>query len=300
MVWIINGLIYGFFMALYTLVNQEYKINGYLMGIWRGFGISLVFTPFLYLLPVPTNAYYWLLLVAQGWMMGFYDSHLFFASANYGAGPTSRVMALTALVTTVLWWVITPSEFLQLFEDGTVFLTLILVLFGFTISYWYMIKDQVSKAVLDYMIPVIFAFSGMSIITKGIAVHGNNVWVSVVYYLVVVTFISGCYNTYFYIRREKPGFVNFFKNVFAWNVVKAGVYIISFSAALITAKTLALRVAPNPGYVVALVLTSPIFVFWINKYHKVPDDVSVKAGFSMIFCLVLLLLLASGDYGVID
>ena len=28
MLWIIDGLIYGFFTALYTLVNQHYKFNG--------------------------------------------------------------------------------------------------------------------------------------------------------------------------------------------------------------------------------------------------------------------------------
>ena len=46
MLWIIDGLIYGFFTALYTLVNQHYKFNGYLLGIWRGFGISFFFLPF--------------------------------------------------------------------------------------------------------------------------------------------------------------------------------------------------------------------------------------------------------------
>ena len=44
MLWIINGLIYGFFTALYTLVNQKYKMNGYLLGIWRGCGIAVIFT----------------------------------------------------------------------------------------------------------------------------------------------------------------------------------------------------------------------------------------------------------------
>ena len=46
MLWIINGLVYGFFMALYTLVNQKHKFNGYVLGVWRGFGISLLFLPF--------------------------------------------------------------------------------------------------------------------------------------------------------------------------------------------------------------------------------------------------------------
>ena len=77
-------------------------------------------------------------------------------------------------------------------------------------------------------------------------------------------------------------------------MIKAGLYVISFSAALITAKTLALRVAPNPGYVTALLLTAPIFVFALNRYNKVNDDVSVKAG------LVALMLLVTGNFGVND
>ncbi len=75
---------------------------------------------------------------------------------------------------------------------------------------------------------------------------------------------------------------------------------VAFSAALITAKTLALRVAPNPGYVTALLLVAPIFVYVLNRTRKIPDDVSVKAGFSMIFFLLLLILLVNGDYGITD
>lgn len=69
---------------------------------------------------------------------------------------------------------------------------------------------------------------------------------------------------------------------------------------MITAKTLALRVAPNPGYVTALLLVAPIFVYVLNRTRKILDDVSVKAGFSMIFFLLLLILLVNGDYGITD
>ncbi len=300
MLWIINGLVYGFFTALYTLVNQQYKFNGYILGIWRGFGIALIFLPFLFFLPVQTSAYNWFLLIFQGWLIGIYDSHLFFASADFGAGPTSRTMAVTALVTTVLWWIITPHLFFDLAENGNVFITLLLVLFGFTVSYWYMIKSPVSKAVAEYMTPAVFALAGMSIATKEIAMMGQNVWANIAYYLVVATFVSGLYNTIFFIKHNRPGFKGFFKQVFNRKIVSVGVYIISFSAALIASKTMAMRLAPNPGYVVALVLTAPVFVFVLNKYNKIPDNVSVKAGFAMLFFLVLLMLLVNGSWGVTD
>ena len=300
MLWVINGLIYGFFMALYTLVNQSKKFNGYILGMWRGFGVCLLFLPFLFFIPVQTSAYNWFLLIFQGLLIGIYDSHLFFASADFGAGPTSRAMALSVLLTAILWWLITPEMFFALLEDGNIFITLILILCGFTFSYWYMIKSDVSKAVLKYLFPAIFALSAMSIATKEIAMMGQDIWVNIVYYLVVATFVSGLYNLFFYVKHEKPGFIGFFKNVFNPNLIKTGAYIVGFSAVLIVAKTMAMRLSPNPGYVVALLLTAPIFVFLLNKYNKIPDDVSIKAGFSMLFFLALLIMLVNGGYGIND
>ena len=302
MLWVIDGLVYGFFTAIYTLFNQHYKLNGYVLGIWRGFGISLAFMPFLYFFPVPESAYYWFLLIFQGLLIGVYDSHLFFASADFGAGPTSRFMAITALVTTFLWWFLTPEQFEHLLGNGTVFISLILVLFGFTVSYWQMVQSPVSQKLVRYILPAVFALAGMSIATKEIAVHSQSgVWGAITYYLVVALFVSGCCYLFFYFRTQKKhGFKQFVADVFNRRTVWPGIYMVAFSAALITAKTLALRVAPNPGYVTALLLVAPIFVYVLNRTRKIPDDVSVKAGFSMIFFLLLLILLVNGDYGITD
>lgn len=300
MLWIINGLIYGFFTAVYTIFNQHYKLNAYLLGIWRGIGIGLIFLPFCFLFEVPKSAFYWFLLIAQGIMIAVYDSHLFFASAQYGAGPTSRVMALTAMATTIFWWILTPQSFNNLINDGTTVITIILLLFGFTVSYWYMIKSQVSRQLAEYMLPAILSLSGMSIATKEIAMRGTSVLNSVIYYLTVATMVSGIVNSYWFIKSQKLDFKCFIQQIFAPKVIKAGIYIISFSAALITAKTLALRIAPNPGYVTALLLTAPLFVFALNKYNKIPDDISIKAGFSMIGFLIALIILVAGNFGVTD
>ncbi len=300
MLWIINGLLYGFFTALYTLVNQRHKFNGYVLGIWRGFGVALIFMPFLLFLPPQTDAFVWALLIFQGWMIGIYDSHLFFASARFGAGATSRMMALSAPVTALLWWALTPKLFFDLFSNGNVFITILLTLFGFTFCYWQMIKIPLNRKIVEYVAPAIFALAGMSIAAKEIAMLGENVWINIVYYLAVAAFVSGCYNTICYLKSEKPTRQDFFNTVFDRRLIAVSAYIISFSAALITSKTMAMRLAPNPGYVVALVLTAPLFVFFLNKYRRIPDNISVKAGFSMLFFLILLMLLVTGNWGVAD
>ncbi len=275
-------------------------MNGYLLGIWRGFGIAAIFFPFTFLFPLPQNLYYWGLLILQGWLIGFYDSHLFFASARYGAGPTSRVMAVTVLITTIIWWLMTPHEFLKILQNGTVFSLLIFILLGFTVSYWLMLKDSITKEITFYMAPVILALAFMSVITKDIAIHSSSSWSGIIYYLTVSTFVSGIYNSYLFVKKEKLDMSGYIRQVFSAPTRAAGLYIVGFSAALIMAKTIALRVAPNPGYVTALLLTSPFFVLIMNKYNRIPDDFSLRAGLFNVLFLIALLVVVNGNYGIID
>lgn len=275
-------------------------MNGYLLGIWRGFGIAAIFFPFTFLFPLPQNFYYWGLLILQGWLIGFYDSHLFFASARYGAGPTSRVMAVTVLITTIIWWLMTPHEFDKILANKTVFSLLIFILLGFTVSYWLMLKDSITKEITFYMAPVILALAFMSVITKDIAIHSSSSWSGIIYYLTVSTFVSGVYNSYLFVKKEKLDMKGYVRQVFSAPTRAAGLYIVGFSAALIMAKTIALRVAPNPGYVTALLLTSPFFVLIMNKYNRIPDDFSLLAGLFNVLFLISLLVLVNGNYGIID
>lgn len=299
MLWIINGLIYGFFMALYTLVNQRHKFNGYVLGVWRGFGIALLFVGFLFFVPIQKSLYNWALLILQGVLIGIYDSHLFFASAKFGAGTTSRLMVLSVLVTTVMWWILTPSLFLRLFDNGSVFITLLLALFGFCVCYWYMMKNKVTKRAFWYMLPAVLALAGMSVATKEIAMMGQSVWVNILYYLVVATFVSGLYNFVLLWRKVHFDVGRAVQMVFAKEVIHTGVYIVGFSAVLIAAKTMAMRLAPNPGYVVTLLLTAPLFVFMLTRTRQ-SGNLSAKAGFAMLFFLVLIMILVNGNFNVTD
>ena len=299
MLWIINGLIYGFFMALYTLVNQRHKFNGYVLGVWRGFGIALLFFGFLFFVPLQKSWYNGALLILLGVLIGIYDSHLFFASARFGAGTTSRLMVLSVLVTTVMWWILTPRLFWRLFDNGSVFITLLLALFGFCVCYWYMMKNKVTKRAFWYMLPAVLALAGMSVATKEIAMMGQSVWTNILYYLVVATFVSGFYNFVLLCRKEHFDVGLAVRLVFAREVIHTGIYIVGFSAALIAAKTMAMRLAPNPGYVVTLLLTAPLFVFMLTRTRQ-SGNLSAKAGFAMLFFLVLIMILVNGNFDVTD
>ena len=73
-----------------------------------------------------------------------------------------------------------------------------------------------------------------------------------------------------------------------------------FSAALIAAKTMAMRLAPNPGYVVTLLLTAPIFVFLLSSRSKASGKLTEKAGFAMLFFLIMIMMLINGNFNIND
>ncbi|MBE6443155.1 MAG: hypothetical protein E7020_00610 [Alphaproteobacteria bacterium] len=300
MLWVINGLIYGFFMALYTLVNQRHKFNGYVLGVWRGFGIALIFVPFLLIVPLQTDWRNWSLLIVQGILIGVYDSHIFFASARYGAGVTSRLLVLSVLITTAIWWGLTPQLFVKLLYNESVFITLLLALFGFCVCYWYVMKSKITRDAFFYMIPAILALAGMSVATKEIAMMGQDVWDNILYYLVVSTFISGIYNCFLLLKQKQFNVALAMRMIFAKEVVATGIFIVGFSAALIAAKTMAMRLSPNPGYVVALLLTAPIFVYLLTRNSKASGGFTEKAGFAMLFFLILIMLLVNGNFNIVD
>lgn len=298
MLWIINGLIYGFFMALYTIVNQKQRINGYVLGVWRGLGIAAVFAPWLMAVPLPSEAYNWGILTLQGILIGVYDSHIFFASARFGGVLTSKLLVLSVLLTMFAWWTITPTKLEFMLQKPELFMTLLLCISGFCICYWFMMKSRVSRQALFYMTPAIIALAAMSILTKEIALMGHNVWSNIIYYMTISTFISGIYNLVCLLITKKNS-IKVTDLLLAPKVIKTGVYIVGFSCALIAAKMLAMRLAPNPAYVVTLLLTAPIFVQLLDDGHKYNHD-DDRAGFSMIFFLILLMIVTAGGFGITD
>ena len=313
MTWILLSLLYAVTNAVYTTYNETRNFNGYVLGIWRGFGISLLVAPLLFTVPPVTSASYYLILVIQGLMIGIYDSHLF-ASGKYGSHASSGFMATCVLITVFLWWGIDFSELAALMRTPSRLITLMLILSGFSVSYWQMMKVRVSRAAEEYLYPAVFALALMSIATRYIALNGGTAYAGVVYYLTVACFVSGVYNAVMFVRQKTPPLQQPPSSppldrphqapVLPENTSAApsklalllaplphwqGAWLITFSTVLIAAKTLALRLAENPGYVIAMLLLSPMFAEVLNtgRVRLRPSVILV-----LVFLLLLLLLVA--------
>lgn len=284
MEWILLSLLYAVTNAMYMTFNGKHHFNGYVLGIWRGFGISLLVSPLLFTVPLDIAADYFLILVMQGIMIGIYDSHLFFATSRFGAHASSGFMATTVWVTALLWWSIDFEELRRLLAEPHKLLTLGLILCGFSASYWQMMKVHVSLKAERYLYPAVFALALMSIATRYIALNGGSAYAGVVYYLTVACFVSGVYNLagFLFGGSGEDKMALLLAPLKHWN----GVWLVVFSMVLIGAKTLALRFADNPAYVVAMLLLSPMFAEVIQTRRV---EITPAAGLVILFLGLLLL-----------
>lgn len=292
MTWVITGLFYGLFMSFYTYINQKYKLNGYILGMWRGFGIMLVTFPIIFVEPFYFDPIYFILLTVQGLFIGYFDSRVFMASARFGAGGTSRTLVFSIVISTILWWILHPADFLVLWQRPWILLGIIAALSGTIISYLFITKDPFSKQLIKFMMPAVVVWSLMSTVNKEIMLR-HQLETGIGYYLVYSMFISGLYNLYIYASQGRMSKNRVLKEVFAPKVVQASFMLILFSIALIIAKSISLAYTPNTGYVNALSLTSPLWIILFNHYFKEKDLVSVRAGLVLIVSLFFLTILAS-------
>lgn len=276
--WILLSLLYAITNAFYVSYNDNHHYNGYILGIWRGFGVSLFTAPFLLFTPLHLPLSYLLILTIQGILIGIYDSHLFFASSRYGSHACSGFMTTCVLITAFLWWGIEINEFKQLLNTPRYFMVLMFILCTYTISYWQMMKPHLNPEAELYLYPASLALSLMSIATRYIAIHGGTMYAGIVYYLTVSCFISGIYNSIAYLQDIKRD------NVRTKPTIKQGVILVLLSITLISAKTAAMRLCENPAYVIAVLLLSPIMTEYLQTKK-------LKITPSMLLCISFLIYL---------
>lgn len=286
--WVLFSLVYAIFNAIYLNYNAKHHFNGYVLGMIRGFGVFLIALPFVLVYDFNLKTHYLFILILQGVMIGIYDSHIFFSSSKYGGHSTSGFMALSVIVTLICWWGISFVDLENLLKYKERLISFCFIIMGLTVSYWQMMKVHINSKAEKYLYPAVFSLSIMSILTRYIAIHGKNPLEGIVLYLTVSCFVSGLYNLvmylFSYIKNKKSPYN---ASVYSFGAI---IWLVLFSFILITAKTLALRTAHNPTFVVAMLLLSPIFADIIkNKTINIDFE-------GIVFLIFIMLLIVYSFY----
>lgn len=300
--WVLPGLLYAFFNSVVIFVNEKFKMQPSLLGMYRGFGSALIALPFaLFMVSPPTDPWFWVFACIQGVMVGFFDYRIFAASSRYGASGTAMMTVLAIMLTIVVWWFIDFHRLLSLLHDPLVFLGIILSIVGCIGGYMKLAGRQLSKNLLRYMWPAIVTLTLMTLNSKNI-VSKATLEQTTLYYVFTIGLVGGLFNAaayQFVDKKQDKG--RFFKVFFSRRYLEGGSILLLCSVLLMITKNVSMKTIPNPGFLNTLALTSPLWVLIINRVEKIQTRISVPAAGFTLACIALLvyfsgLPLASATY----
>ncbi len=297
MEWAVAGFLFAAFNAATMLVNQYYKLDGHLLSGLRGMGVALAAAPFLFFVEVPTQTRFWVLALAEAVLSSFFNSRLYASSARYGAGATSRISVLAVVFGVIFWWIYDFRQLEDLYAHPVILLgivvSLALAIIGAVLTQINQRSnhDVGGKTALWYMMPAVLTLSAMMIIRKEIMQSGEFLSVAT-YYCVVTILLSGLLNMLFY--AEKSVFVKTSKRAVpkARIIALAAIAISATSFLTVFFGNLASFRAPNPAYVTAITLVSPLLVTLYNKLNSVEDKFNPVATAVMFVGIAALIFFA--------
>lgn len=265
MLWIIAGLMFSFFAAITMLINQKFQIDGHLISGMRGILVGVIFWFAVPFVSFSTNWLFWTLILFEAAISTFYNARLYESAARYGAGSTSRISVLAIAFGVVFWWIIDYKRFFALLENPFILSGILISLCVVCVGFYFMaLRGSQSKpGELKYLMPAVIVSAVMLINRKEI-MENADFFTAAVYYCSVSIFLSGFSNLSIY--AFKSGITKLKKDFSNRKILLAGVLMAGASSITILCGNTSTLFSPNPAFVNALTLTTPIWVLAFDKF----------------------------------
>ena len=225
---------------------------------------------------------FWALVILEAFISTFYNARIYAAAAMYGAGSASRINVLFIAFGLVFWWILDYRQFLRLWANPVEFFGVLaaLALVGWGFYLMHKSSSASRHGELAFMMPAVVVLAAMMINRKEIMEHAE----------FFSAFLSGVSNLVIFGVRN--GFEGLKEKLCKIKVAEAGIFMALASSGTIFFGNMSSLHVPDPAYISALTLTTPIWVMAINKFFGIRDAVSPSAVLIMFLGLGALIYFA--------
>ncbi len=306
--WAFYGLTASLFHASYLVANQYLKFPGWAVMVLMRIGIVIALLPFAITTPPIQDVWFYVAVFATSVLAFNADSQIMSCIKDFGAGPVSRVFALTIPTSFVLWSVLHPSSLNPLIEHPVAGSGAFIALCLTTYFIFELKKCSLSVSLLKRFVPVVvLLFAPIDIINKTAMnrvcedlMTGSFAYiffqsVGVVTIVLVWTTLKHIF------RRHSSEQEHGRPQTFDLTLLKTDIRVINgrrlfvgvssvtfFFMAYMFFKNLGMSKALNPAFITLLVSMSPFWIIVINKLTSYKDGSDIKSGIGLIFSALAL------------
>ncbi len=287
--WIALALIFSFIRTGFTMLNEWAKLPGTVMLVWRGFWPFVFMTPVMWLIEMPDQPLFYLFVAINAVFAGITDAYNFESSARYGGGVTLRLQPIS-LVVVFLMWLLISTEQRSLVMSHPYHMAGILgclALGAYALSH--LRHCEISRSAFLFLIPVIVASPFVDIFNK-LSMDTVGTWHAVVTYIWCQSGLMTVMGIAFLAMKQKAH-LKAVSQVSQQHLA----FGCAMGAILVCAglsKNSSMMLTPNPAYVAAIAMVSPLWATLLYKVLGKKEEANVVMGLLFVFFVTLMLLIA--------
>lgn len=264
--WAVFALASAFLRSGSALIGEFSRVSSLHLMFWMRVVGFLLLLPVVFLVEWPGNPYYYLCVIATGFIFAFYDVLVFSLTARHGAGVVTRLEPLMVWGVFFLWVLVTPSLLLDYIQNpvrggGVLLSILACVYFSLRLK-----KCTISMDALKILWPYILMASVGLVLSKT-AMNLSPFHSGILFY----GFIQCAIALPIYVllvSRNKFNLVggeDFENRVTGRRTVFFGVMTGLIWTIANIVKYYGITLAENPAYITVFGLTSPLWVLLVYK-----------------------------------
>lgn len=286
--WVLYSIFVAIIMAMRRITNQHFQMSGSdLVLASKGFLVFLCL-PFVPFIDWPTSPWFYVLTIITGPLAYYKDKQIYIFTAQFGAGPITRVEPLSVPVVFLTWlaidWSLLQAQLAQPFTfAGIITCIMASVYFATRLR-----NCVVSKQVLTAMIPLILSAAALNLFGKGCTefMPSANSVVSYVFVQAIIVSIIAIY-------RTGPTKTMALLHPSNARFLKVGIGLAISLLAVTSLRLLAFKETANPAYATSIMLMGPFIVLIFNRMLRHKEEGNIANGVGIVCAAIGLALLTN-------
>jgi len=295
--WWLVSIFASFVFGMYIFANQVFQLKGSLVMIYRGLGTAIVMLPFAFFVtPLDIPVFYGM-CIFQGLVIAYFDNRMFNAARLFGAEITSVIQPLSVVLVFFTWFLIKPQQLFDLAQNPLKLVLTIVSIICIVISVWHLKKSRINKAALTFLLPALLLVTIIDLGGKILMDMGSaDIFSSIFYYSLITSIVAGSANAVAFFKQGNK----ISEVLLPRNIVCAGIPIVVLILSMYSFKNYSLYLAENPGYVMAIIYSYPIWILLANNLysayfnHKVYAKINKATVVMMVLSIIALVCAVQG------